>query len=41
MTEEEKYEEEKFNSEVLDEWALLDDPSFTYNDVEKLHEDEV
>lgn len=41
MTEEEKYEEEKFMSEVLDEWAMIDDPNVTYNDVEKLHEDEV
>ena len=33
--------EEKFNSEVLDEWALIDDPEVTYNEVEKWHEDEV
>ena len=44
MTDEEykeKLEEEKFESEALDEWAMIDDPSFSFNDVEKLHEDEV
>ena len=41
MTDEEKMENEKFESEVLDEWAMIDDDSFTFADVEKLHEDEV
>ena len=44
MTDEEykeKLEEEKFISESLDEWAMLDGSSFSFNDVEKLHEDEV
>ena len=41
MTEEEKYEEEERMSNILDEWALIDNPEVTYNEVEKWHEDEV
>lgn len=41
MTEEEKYEEEERMSNILDEWALIDDQEVTYNEVEKWHEDEV
>lgn len=34
-------EKEKFETEALDEWAMIDDPEVTYNEVEKWHEDEV
>lgn len=34
-------EEEKYMSECLDEWAMIDDPNFTFSDVEKYHDDEV
>ena len=39
MTDEEKYEEERMST-VLDEWAMIDDPSVTYNEVEEWYKDE-
>lgn len=41
MTDEEKMENEKFESEALDEWAMINDENYTFSDIEKLHEEEL
>ena len=34
-------DEEKYMSECLDEWVMIDDPDVSYKEVEEWHKDKV